>query len=256
MPPADLPVADSARSACSRAHAEHASGTAIDWRQLSHELRTPLNAILGNAELLLDGSTGPLSAQARACLGEIQIAGHRLLRQVQLLLAWSELGASQRKLAEGRVDLIALVREALTDARPEGVRIDPHDAALSIWGDRFWLHMLVAEIIALPEPSRAVPTIALESSAKDRALRFTWPDFAAAQTGGLQRALIEAIARLQGAAVVPNADGLSLRWSLHQLAWPRAAASYAEQGCEPGAQQPYEPASSGAGPVSSPHDGE
>src|SRR5262245_63812095 len=162
MPPADLPVADSTRSACSRAHAGHASGTAIDWRQLSHELRTPLNAILGNAELLLDGSTGPLSAQARACLGEIQISGHRLLRQVQLLLAWSELGASRPKLAECRVDLIGLVREALTDARRESVRIDPPDAALSIRGDRFWLHMLVAEIIALPE--RAVPTIALESS--------------------------------------------------------------------------------------------
>ena len=134
------------------------------------------------------------------------------------------------------------------DARPDEVRIDPHDAAFSIWGDRFWLHMLVAEIIALPGGSGAAPEIALESSAKDHALCFTWPDFAAAQTSGLQRALIEAIARLQGAAVVPNADGLSLRWPLHQLDWPKATASGAEQGCEPGAQQSYEPASSGAGP--------
>jgi hypothetical protein len=256
MPPADLPAADIAWPACAPVPAAGADGAAIDWRQLSHELRTPLNAILGNTELLLDGSTGPLSAQARACLGEIQIAGHRLLRQVQLLLAWSELGESRPKLAEDRVDLIALVREALTDARPEGVRIDPHDAALSIWGDRFWLHMLVNETIALPEPSGAVPTIALESTAKDHALRFTWPDFAAAQTGGLQRALIEAIARLQGAAVVPHADGLSLRWPLHQLAWPKATASAAEHGREPGAQQPCEPASSEAGPVSSRRDGE
>jgi hypothetical protein len=33
----------------------------------------------------------------------------------------------------------------------------------------------------------------------------------------LQRALIEAIARLHGAAVVPHADGLALHWPLRQL---------------------------------------
>jgi hypothetical protein len=219
-------------------------------------LRTPLNAILGNAELLLDGSTGPLSAQARACLGEIQIAGRGLLRQVQLLLAWSELGASPPKLAESRVDLIALIREALTDVRPEGVRIDPQDAALSIWGDRFWLHMLMAEIIALCGLSRAAPTIALESSAEDHTLRFTWPDFAAAQSGSLQGALIEAIAQLQGAAVVPHADGLSLRWPVHRLASPEATASGAQQGGGSGAERCCAPASSGAGPHSSPRDDE
>ena len=128
MPPADRPVADIAGPACARAHAAGADGAAIDWRELSHELRTPLNAILGNAELLLDGSTGPLSAQARACLGEIQVAGRRLLRQVQLLLAWSELGASRPRPAACPVDVIALAREALADARPDVVHIEPHDA--------------------------------------------------------------------------------------------------------------------------------
>jgi His Kinase A (phospho-acceptor) domain len=114
MAKSKLTVADSAGYALTRANAERASCAPINWRQLSHELRTPLNAILGNTELLLDGSSGPLSAQARACLGEVQAAGRQLLRQVQLLLAWSELCVSKPELAEYRVDLIALVREALT----------------------------------------------------------------------------------------------------------------------------------------------
>jgi His Kinase A (phospho-acceptor) domain len=91
MPMPDRPIADAAGSALSRTDAGEPcrapmSCRPVDWRQLSHELRTPLNAILGNIELLLDGSAGPLSAQARACLGEIQLAGRDLLRQVQILL--------------------------------------------------------------------------------------------------------------------------------------------------------------------------
>ena len=212
MPRTDLPVADLAGSARARTDADRASCTAIDWRLLGHELRTPLNAILGNTELLLDGSTGPLSAQARTCLGEVQTAGHQLLRQVQLLLAWSELCARRPQLTEHRVDLIALIRDAIGDARPDALQIEPRDADFPISGDRFWLQRLVAEIIALPGAAPAPPAVALESRAGRRALRFTWSGFCAAQTGALQIALIQALARLQGAAVVPNADGLSLHW--------------------------------------------
>jgi hypothetical protein len=253
MPSADLPAADIAGPACAPVPATGADGAAIDWRQLSHELRTPLNAILGNTELLLDGSTGPLSAQARASLGEIQVAGRALLRHVRLLLAWSELCAGRPRLAECRVDLLALIREGLTD-RPDVVRIEPHDATLSIWGDRFWLHVLVAEIIALPSPSGAAPTLALARSADAQTLRFIWPDFGAAQTDALQRALIEGIARLQGAAVVTYPDGLSLCWPLQRLDWSEAIAPGSAQGCELGTGQSHAPTRSGAWPISSSRD--
>jgi phospho-acceptor domain-containing protein len=252
MPITDLSVSDVAGSAVARADPERATATPIDWRQLSHELRTPLNAILGNTELLLDGSAGPLSAHARACLGEVQTAGHQLLRQVQRLLAWSELCAKRPKLAECWVDLIALIRGALIDARADALRIEPHNAALVIRGDRFWLQMLAAEIIALPGPSRAVPTIALESSTHDRALRFIWPDFGAGPTDALQRALIERIAQLQGAAVVSNADGLSLHWPMGQLDLSAAIASDPEPEAETGAERCREPARSRATPLSRP----
>jgi hypothetical protein len=220
MPRINLSVADAAGS-LPQADADRATRAALDWRQLSHELRTPLNAILGNAELLLDGSTGPLSAHARARLSEIQSAGRQLLRQVQLLLAWSELGAARPQPAEHPVDLIALIRAALSEARVETVRVEPHDAQLLVRGDRFWLQMLVAEITALNGALRPAPAVALDSGVGRTALRFAWPRFCAVQTGALQMALIEAIARLHAAAaVVHHADGLSLHWPLEPSALP------------------------------------
>lgn len=216
MPRIDLPIADTEGAASSHANADHATCQPIDWRQLSHELRTPLNAILGNVELLLDGSAGPLSAQARTCLGEVQVAGRLLLRQVRMLLAWSELSTSAEKLARSPVDLIALIREALTQ-HPDGAQVEPHDACLLICGDPFWLQMLVAEIIALDGAPRAMPTVRLERHAGSRALGFAWSGFCAARIGPLQMALIETIARLQGAAVARNSDGLTLHWPLEQL---------------------------------------
>ncbi len=221
----ELPLADTAGSALSRANADRATCAPIDWQQLSHELRTPLNAILGNTELLLDGSSGPLSAQARACLGEVQTAGHQLLRQVQLLLAWSELCASRPQLAECPVDLISLVREALTTERSGTVQLEPHDAHFLICGDRSWLQTLIAEIIALNGARVAAPTVTFERGSGRDALRFAWPGFCATRTGALQIALIEAIARLQGADLALNPDGLSLFWPLQQPLGPEAIGS-------------------------------
>jgi hypothetical protein len=222
----ELPVADTAGSVLSRANADRATCAPIDWQQLSHELRTPLNTILGNTELLLDGSSGPLSAQVRTCLGEVQTAGHQLLRQVQLLLAWSELCVSRPKLAECQVDLITLVREAFMAERSGAVQVEPHGARFLICGDRSWLQILVAEVIALNGARGAAPTVSFEigfeSGAGRGALRFAWPGFCAARTGALPIALIEAIARLQGADVALNPDGLSLLWPLQLPAGPEA----------------------------------
>lgn len=212
MPRMDLPIADPKGAASSRANADHETSQPIDWRQLSHELRTPLNAILGNVELLLDGSTGPLSAQARTCLGEVQVAGQELLSQVRMLLAWSELSASGPKPTRRPVDLIALIREASTIECSVAPQVEPHDACLLISGDPSWLQMLVAEIIAVDGARGAALTVRLERHAGSRALGFAWSGFCAARTGALQMALIEGIARLQGAVIAWNSDGLTLHW--------------------------------------------
>jgi hypothetical protein len=184
-----------------------------DWRQLSHELRTPLNAIAGNLELLLDGSAGPLSIEARACLGEIQVASRELVRQVQVLLTWSEL----RESGPGRaatVDLIALVRRSPATSGDDALTIVPPDASLAVRGDPAWLRTLVTEIIDLGRVSRQArgPVIKLERNCDGICLDFSWPDFRAAEVRSTQIALVAAIARLQGAAAGLTETGLRLDW--------------------------------------------
>lgn len=212
-----LPIAETAGGASSR-RCRRAASHPIDWRQLSHELRTPLNAILGNVELLLDGSAGPLSAQARTCMGEVQAAGRQLLREIRLLLAWSELNASATKLSHHQaVDLIALIRAACLRERCHAARIDPADACLLIEGDPLWLQMLVAETLALPGAGEAAPVVRLERHSGGSTLHFLWSGFCAERAGTLRMALIAEIARLQRAVAAPHPDGLSLRWPREQL---------------------------------------
>jgi hypothetical protein len=225
MPRTDLPIAET-NGASSRAERE--SSIPIDWRQFSHELRTPLNAILGNVELLLDGSAGPLSAQARTCIGEVQVAGRQLLRQVRMLLAWSELSAGAPILERHPLDVIALIREVATTDCPNPPRVEPDDACFLLRGDPFWLRMLLAEIVALPGAPDATATVRLESHAGARSLGFFWSGFCPDRTAALRLALIADIARLQGANVIPHSDGLILYWPADQLD-PTADASPARQ---------------------------
>jgi His Kinase A (phospho-acceptor) domain len=220
MPRTKRPVVDTAEQAFARTDGDRGNCAPIDWRQLSHELRTPLNAVLGNTELLLDGSCGPLSAQARGCIGEVQTAGRDLLKQVRLLLAWSELCVGRPVLTECPVDMVALVREALTSEGRGAVRLEPQDARLVLLGDRSRLRMLVAEIIGLFGPPVAAPAVSATNRAGRSALRFAWSGFCAARTGALQLALIEALACLHGAELVLRPDGLSLCWLTPQPGRP------------------------------------
>ncbi|MGH6897545.1 MAG: sensor histidine kinase [Geminicoccaceae bacterium] len=205
------------------------TGHRIDWRQFGHELRTPLNAILGNVELLLDGTAGPLSAEARKCLGEVQSASRQLSRQVQTLLLWSELRAGEARRDGATLDLIALLREVRATTRAAAFTIEPPDARLVVHGDRFWLQTLIAEILDLggaPE-SASEPAIRLESRAEGRSVDFSWRHFCAGEARPLQVALIEAIAQIQGAAAALTPDGLSLYWPSTRLTEPDPATSAA-----------------------------
>jgi His Kinase A (phospho-acceptor) domain len=187
----------------------------IDWRQFGHELRTPLHAILGNVELLLDGTAGPLSTEARKCVGEIQTASRQLLRQVRTLLLWAELHAGEASSDSATLDVLPLLRDVRAVARAAPLAIEPADASLVVRGDRFWLRTLFGEILELGG-ARNAPAIRLESRADGRSLDFSWRQ-SAGEAGPLQVALIEAIAHIQGAVAALTSNGLSLYWPAARL---------------------------------------
>jgi His Kinase A (phospho-acceptor) domain len=197
---------------------------AVSWPRLGHDLRTPLNAILGNTELLLDGSAGPLSSQARACLGDIQAAGQRMMGQVQVLL---ELCRLRTKPAIGpavTLDLIELLRGAhATHGDAAAMRVAPSGARLVVRGDAAWLAAAAAALIELYQgdrPARGPLQIAVEAPAHhaaDAALLLSWVDFRPDQVAALPIALIDAILDLHDGKVALTADGLRLYWPAWRL---------------------------------------
>lgn len=218
-----------------------------DWLKLSHELRTPLNAILGNIELLLDGSAGPLAASARACIGDIQLASRQLLTQLQPLLLLVQARTSGALATRTRLDLLALIRQASADtvSQPEPWLLEQSDTAsqggaclsdtprLMVCGDPIWLGALAAALVDLraASPGAGGPlSIIREPTESDDCsvvLRASWEGLDPASTSPLPLALIDAVVALHGGRILEfGADGLRLNLPA-DVAGPGAS----RQGC-------------------------
>jgi signal transduction histidine kinase len=83
-----------------------------------HELRTPLTSLNGYVEMLIDGQMGPLTDKQREVLEIIQKSGLRLVHLTDDLLNAARLEAGQIDLILRPIDLVSLVKEALSE---EGV---------------------------------------------------------------------------------------------------------------------------------------
>src|SRR5665213_2922881 len=84
---------------------------------VSHELRTPLTAIKGYTELVLDGTAGEVNDEQRAMLQAIDRSSERLFRLINDLLFVAQVNAGKLSVAFEDVDLAAVAREAIEDAR-------------------------------------------------------------------------------------------------------------------------------------------
>ena len=196
---------------------------APDRPQLAHELRTPLNAILGNVELLLDGSAGPLGAKARACLGDVQLAGRQLLAQVEPVLLLLELATGRARPAKATVDVVEILSRTLARSSGEPIawELAPPEARLLVEGDPFWLDALAQALRELAGAGMAAPDrrvrAALDFSADPAGtvqLWLGWSGFDPDHLPLIWLLLIDAILlRNGGRAWVVAARGLCLHWS-------------------------------------------
>ncbi|WP_425546854.1 sensor histidine kinase [Asanoa iriomotensis] len=132
--------------------ARHASETRV--RQFvadaSHELRTPLAAIRGYAELTRR-NPAPVPADVAHAIGRVESESARMTTLVEDLLLLARLDAG-RPLAEGAVDLTALVVDTVGDAHVAGPghhwRLDLPTQAIVVGGDGPRLHQVLANLLA------------------------------------------------------------------------------------------------------------
>jgi signal transduction histidine kinase len=83
---------------------------------ISHDLRTPLTSIMGYVELAMDDEL--LGEEPRSYLEVVQRNSDRLLRLVNDLLFVARLEAGELDLHPAEIDLGAVVRQAVEEARP------------------------------------------------------------------------------------------------------------------------------------------
>jgi hypothetical protein len=195
---------------------------------------------LGNTELLLDGSAGPLSSQARACLGDIQAAGLGMMGQVQVLLELCRLRTKPTIGSAETLDLIELLRGAhkATLGDDAVMQVAPTGARLVVRGDAAWLRAVAAASIELYHgagPAGGPLLVTLERPAhppSGAALRLSWGDFCPDQVAALPIALIDAILDLHEGQVALTADGLRLYWPASRLVQLEPAALLLANGGE------------------------
>jgi signal transduction histidine kinase len=196
----------------------HEAGQLRDrWSAIGHELRTPLNAILGHVGLLLEGIGGPLSTEARTCLGDVQAAGQRLMRQIDWLLQLAQVEATAPRMEAG-IELAGLIRHALERCGVAGE--GGCDATFRVRGDALWLEVMAGAMAELCRggdaagSSRQAPRleVVLQPAGKAGELHLISPRCAAVEAEPLPWRLIEVIAARHGAEVGLREQCLWLKW--------------------------------------------
>ena len=119
---------------------------------VSHELRTPLTALIGFIETL----RGPAASDPKAqqhFLGMMEAETARMTRLVQDLLSLSRVESEERIKPDERVDLAAIIRDAVSvldrEAQAKGMDVSLEMAAATIWvtGDQDQLTQVFRNLV-------------------------------------------------------------------------------------------------------------
>lgn len=111
---------------------------------VAHDLRTPLRGMNGFARILLEDHAGQLDAEGRALLETIATNAKKMGHLIDGLLDLARL--NRAPLTRDKLDLSAMVREALADAARPGTEIVVPDGII-VDADRALLEPLVQNLV-------------------------------------------------------------------------------------------------------------
>jgi signal transduction histidine kinase/CheY-like chemotaxis protein len=120
---------------------------------MSHELRTPLNSIIGFADLLQDGTSGPINEKQKKFVKHVQQAGRHLLDLINDILDLSKIEAGQLKLqpenfsAEGALPEVLSVIKPLAMKKHIEVRTEL-ESGLILYADRVRFKQIIYNLLS------------------------------------------------------------------------------------------------------------
>ena len=121
---------------------------------LGHDLRSPLGAIIGYAEMLKDGSFGPMSQNQVKASSEILDGANQLLSFINNLISQAQIETGKIVLREYPFDVEEIVGPLLSTlnfhAHKKGLTLEEYiDPALpkQLVGDQFWLRQVVMNLV-------------------------------------------------------------------------------------------------------------
>ncbi len=86
---------------------------------ISHELRTPLTTVIGYADLLMGGTSGPVTPRQRDQLARVKTSAWNLVGIIEEILTFSRADAGKEKAFFEVTDVAALAREAAETIEPQ-----------------------------------------------------------------------------------------------------------------------------------------
>ena len=127
-------------------HQDYMAGPAV----LSHELRTPLTVVRGAAELLADGSAGPMNDVQMKFAKTIAENAHQVVEMADDLLAEVRLESDLFNLRLQRVEMRELVRRNVAQMRrfhSSPIRLENHGAPIYMSLDPRLMGQAIANVI-------------------------------------------------------------------------------------------------------------
>ena len=145
----DLGLPDEARAELAALRAVHEERVRRPG-VLFHELRTPLTVVRGAAELLLDGSAGPLNPVQHRFAKTIAENSNQVIEMADDLLAEIRMESELFTLRPRRVEIRGLVRDNVAQMRrfhSANIRLDNHGAPIHVRVDPRLMGQAIANVV-------------------------------------------------------------------------------------------------------------